>query len=44
MSFDPEKPYNYLPLQPEKAEIETKETLKKAISAGRVLAELIFSK
>ena len=40
MSFDPEKPYNDLPLLPPKAEIETKATLKKAISAGRALAEL----
>lgn len=40
MSFDPEKPYNDLPLLPPKVEIETKATLKKAISAGRALAEL----
>ena len=40
MSFDPEKPLNDLPLLPPKAEIETKATLKKAISAGRALAEL----
>jgi Fic family protein len=40
MSFDPEKPFNDLPLLPPKAEIETKATLKKAISAGRALAEL----
>jgi len=40
MSFKPEKPYNDLPLLPPKAEIETKATLKKAISAGRALAEL----
>jgi len=40
MSFDPDKPYNDLPLLPPKAEIETKATLKKAISAGRALAEL----
>jgi len=40
MSFDAEKPFNDLPLLPPKAEIETKTTLKKAISAGRALAEL----
>lgn len=40
MTFDPEIPYNDLPLLPPKAEIETKATLKKAISAGRALAEL----
>ncbi len=40
MSFKPEKPYNDLPLLPPKAEIETKTTLKKAISASRTLAEL----
>jgi Fic family protein len=40
MSFDPEKPYNELPLLPPKAEIETKSILKKAISAGRAVAEL----
>jgi len=40
MSFKPEKPYNDLPLLPPEAEIETKATLKKAISAGRALAKL----
>jgi len=40
MSFDPEKPFNDLPLLPPKAEIETKTTLKKAISANKALAEL----
>ena len=40
MSFDPEKPYNDLPLLPPKVEIETRTILKKAISAGRALAEL----
>jgi Fic family protein len=40
MSFNPEKPYNDLPLLPPKAEIETKAILKKVISAGRALAEL----
>ena len=40
MVFLPDKPFNDLPLLPPKGEIETKETLKKAISAGRALAEL----
>ena len=40
MVFLPDKPYNDLPLLPPKAEIETKAILKKAISAGRALAEL----
>jgi Fic family protein len=40
MSFDPEKPYNDLPLLPPKAELETKAILRKTISAGRALAEL----
>jgi Fic family protein len=40
MTFDPSKPYNDLPLLPPKIEIETKAVLKKAISAGRALAEL----
>jgi len=40
MVFLPDKPFNDLPLLPPKGEIETKATLKKAISAGRALAEL----
>lgn len=40
MSFDPEKSFNDLPLLPPKAEIETKATLKKAISANKALGEL----
>ncbi|MFH2044333.1 MAG: Fic family protein [Pseudomonadota bacterium] len=40
MSFDPEKPYNDLPLLPPKAEIETKEVLKKLVVASQFLAEL----
>jgi len=40
MSFNPLKPYNDLPLLPPKVEVETKVVLKKAISAGRTLAEL----
>jgi Fic family protein len=40
MNFDSQKPFNELPLLPPKVEIETKTTLKKAISAGRALAEL----
>ena len=40
MRFDPNKPYNDLPLLPPKADIETKNILKKTISANRALAEL----
>ena len=40
MAFSPDKPFNDLPLLPPKAEIETKATLKKTITAGRALAEL----
>ena len=40
MVFLPDQPYNDLPLLPPKAEIETNAILKKAISAGRALAEL----
>ena len=40
MTFDPLKPYHDLPPLPPKADIETKAILKKAISAGRALAEL----
>jgi len=40
MKFDPNKPYNELPLLPPKAEIETKPILRKTITAGRALAEL----
>jgi Fic family protein len=38
--FDHKKPYNDLPLLPPKADIETKEILRKTISAGRALAQL----
>jgi len=38
--FDPDKPFNDLPLLPPKADVETKSILKKAISANRALAEL----
>ncbi|MBU0528929.1 Fic family protein [bacterium] len=38
--FQYDKPYNDLPLLPPRVEIEEKEVLKKAISAGRQLAEL----
>ncbi|HZK03518.1 MAG TPA: Fic/DOC family N-terminal domain-containing protein [Bacteroidaceae bacterium] len=38
--FDPKKPYNDLPLLPPNADIETKEILRKTISAGRALAQL----
>lgn len=40
LGFHPQKPYNQLPLLPPKKEIETKAILKKAIGAGRALAEL----
>lgn len=40
MHFDPDKPYNDLPLLPPKAELETKAVLRKAIAANRALAEL----
>jgi Fic family protein len=40
MSFDPEKPFNDLPLLPPKVELETPSILKRAISANRALAEL----
>lgn len=38
--FDHKIPYNDLPLLPPKADIETKEILRKTISAGRALAQL----
>jgi hypothetical protein len=40
MSFDPDKPFNHLPLLPPKAELETKAVLRKAIAANKTLAEL----
>ena len=40
MKFDPNKPFNDLPLLPPKADVETKPVLKKAITANRALAEL----
>lgn len=38
--FNRDKPYNDLPLLPPKADIETKNILRKTISAGRALAQL----
>lgn len=38
--YNPNEPYNDLPLLPPKVELETKKVLKQAISATRVLAEL----
>lgn len=38
--FDGKVPYNNLPLLPPKADIETKQILRKTISAGRALAQL----
>lgn len=40
MTFNPREPYNDLPLLPPNADVETKAVLRKAISAGRALAEL----
>ena len=40
MRFDPDKPFNDLPLLPPAADLETKAILKKSLSAGRMLAEL----
>ena len=40
MPFDPDKPYNDLPLLPPKTELETKAVLRKAIAANKALAEL----
>jgi hypothetical protein len=38
MAFDPDKPYNDLPLLPPKAELETKGVLRKAFGAKKALA------
>lgn len=40
MTFNPNKPYNDLPLLPPQVDIDTKAVLKKAIAANRALAEL----
>ena len=40
MAFDRNRPYNDLPLLPPAVDVETKPVLRKAISAGRALAEL----
>ena len=40
MPFDPQTPYNDLPLLPPPGELETKAVLKKAIAANKALAEL----
>jgi len=40
MKFEAQKPYNTLPDLPPKGDIETKEILKKTISASRALSEL----
>jgi hypothetical protein len=40
MPFDPDKPYNDLPLLPPKAELESRAILRKAIAANKALAEL----
>lgn len=40
MTFDPETPYNDLPVLPPKVPVETVAVLKKAVGAARALAEL----
>jgi Fic family protein len=40
MAYNPEKPYNQLPLVPPKVELENMTILKKTISASRALSEL----
>jgi hypothetical protein len=40
MAFEPDKPYNDLPLLPPKVELETKAVLREAIAANKALAEL----
>lgn len=40
MPFDPQTPYNDLPLLPPTGELETRAVLKKAIGANKALAEL----
>ena len=40
MSFDPEQPYNNLPLLPPACELETKRVLKRCVAANKALAEL----
>jgi Fic family protein len=43
MAFQPDKPYNELPMLPPAAEIETVRTLKRAIAANKALAELKYA-
>jgi len=43
MSYNKNKPFNDLPLLPPKGEIETKDILKKAITANKALAKLVGS-
>jgi Fic family protein len=40
MKFDPEKPFNELPLLPPQADLLSQEVLLKLVAAGRELAEL----
>ena len=40
MPFDPEEPYNDLPLLPPAGELETKAVLKRCVAANKALAEL----
>jgi Fic family protein len=39
-NFNRKQPYNDLPLLPPNADVETKNILRKAVSAGRALAQL----
>lgn len=41
--YNKDQPYNDLPLLPPKADVETKEVLKKAIKANKALAKLVGS-
>jgi Fic family protein len=40
MSFDPNQPYNDLPLLPPPGDLETRQVLKKCVAANKALAEL----
>jgi len=41
MKFDPNKPFDDLPLLPPGTDVETKPVLKQAIAANRALAEYL---
>ncbi len=40
MTYEPQKPYNALPMLPPDAELETRALLKQCIAANKALAEL----